>query len=227
MVLALLWRSRLSFGPEIPDLETGINLVNNIMTGISSPITTRLRHRRRKHPLAQCGSLLDSVDIQPRTDMPRDMAMERPHARIVGLILQDKIPRGSSAAPLHYLHVTTLSVLLIDDDSIPRSHTFGEDVEVVPVEMHGMGSSEFVLHDEADGGVVAKVVDVPLRVLGVGRVALVCEEKDRMVVISTERFAVDVKKYIAGLIGTEGDDNVLRDSWIRGRREGVIRRSFS
>lgn len=43
--------------------------------------------------------------------------------------------------------------------------------------MHGVGGREGVLHDYADGGVGAEVVGVPLRVEGVGDVALVCEDE--------------------------------------------------
>ena len=41
------------------------------------------------------------------------------------------------------------------------------------VQVHGVGGAEFVLDDDADGGVVAEVVGVPLGVVGVGDVALV------------------------------------------------------
>ena len=48
------------------------------------------------------------------------------------------------------------------------------------VQVHGVGGGECVLDDYADGGVVAEVVGVPLRVEGVGDVALVCEDEHRV-----------------------------------------------
>jgi hypothetical protein len=39
------------------------------------------------------------------------------------------------------------------------------------VKVHGMHNRDSVAQDEADRGAITKVVDVPLRVVGVGRVA--------------------------------------------------------
>lgn len=104
--------------------------------------------------------------------MPRDVAMERPHAGVVRLVLQHEVP-----VRLHELDVAPLGVGLVDDGAVPGAGAFGQHVEVVPVEVHGVGGGEVVVDDEADGGVVAEVVGVPLGVEGVGDVALVGEDE--------------------------------------------------
>ena len=64
-----------------------------------------------------------------------------------------------------------------DGLAVPGAGAFGEDVEVVPVEVHGVRGGEVVVDDDPDGGVVAEVVGVPLRVEGVGDVALVGKDE--------------------------------------------------
>ena len=80
--------------------------------------------------------------------MPRNVAMERPDARIIGLVLQNDIARVSSCAWADELHVAALGVLLVNDGAVPETVAFGEDVEVVAVEVHGVGGElEFVVDD--------------------------------------------------------------------------------
>ena len=68
--------------------------------------------------------------------MPRDMTVERPHARIIRLILNDNMPSW----PQH-LHITALRVLHVrQGDAVPVARTFVEDGHVVAVEVHGLGS---------------------------------------------------------------------------------------
>ena len=112
--------------------------------------------------------------------MPRDMAMERPHARVIRLVLQHDEARCAWGAALDELHVATLGIELVSDFAVPGADALGQDVEVVAMEMHGVGGGKFVLDNEADGAIVAEVVDVPLWVVGVGEVALVGEDEDRM-----------------------------------------------
>ena len=150
------------------------------MARIIRPTNTGLLDTIRQHHLLQQGHLLDRVDIQARTDMPGDMAMEGPDARIIGEVLEDDVAGRGGGTPLDELDVAALGVLLVDDGAVPGADALGEDVEVVAVEVHGVGGRELVLDDDADGAVVAEVVDVPLRVEGVGDVALVCEDEDRV-----------------------------------------------
>lgn len=71
-----------------PNLQPTINLTHNIMSTIGRPIPTSLRHTLRQHPLRNRIRLLHSINVQPRTNMPRNMAMKRPDPRIIGFILQ-------------------------------------------------------------------------------------------------------------------------------------------
>lgn len=65
------------------------------------------------------------------------------------------------------------------DCAVPETGAFGEDVEVVAVEMHGVGGEwEEVVNDQADGRVGAEIVDVPLGVEGEGEVALLAEGEE-------------------------------------------------
>ena len=118
--------------------------------------------------------------------MPRNMAMQRPHARIIRLVLQHNIP-GLTRRIIHglqQLHIAALRVDLLDG-AVPLAHALGDDPEIVPMKMHGVGDvvAEVVVDDDADGGVCAEVVDVPLGVVGVGGVALVGEGEDGVAVV--------------------------------------------
>ena len=75
---------------EIPrkhPLLPRINLINHILRRIRIPRTTRILHHRRQHLLLNQRVLLNRIDIQPPTNMPRNMAMKRPRARIVRVVL--------------------------------------------------------------------------------------------------------------------------------------------
>lgn len=107
-------------------LKPRINLLHNLSPRVLTPIPTRL-HNSLRHtlPLDQL-RLLHQINIQPRTDMPRNMAMKRPHARIIRIILQHKIPRCIRVfRPLNNLHISTRGEGVICYFSIPFSLTFG------------------------------------------------------------------------------------------------------
>ena len=127
-----------------------------------------------------------NINIKPLTNMPSNMAMQRPHARIIRLELEHDIPRvtGRIIRGLEELDVATLRVDLLDG-AVPLADALGDDPEVVAVEVHGVGGveAEVVVDDDADGGVCAEVVDVPLGVVGVGGVALVGEGEDGVAVL--------------------------------------------
>lgn len=150
------------------------------MARVIRPRDTSLLDAVGQHPLLQPRRLLNRVDVQPRADVPRDVAVEGPHARVVRLVLQHDVARRGGGARLHELHVPPLRVGLVGDCAVPGADALGQDVEVVPVQVHRVRGGEFVLHDEPDGGVVAEVVGVPLRVVGVGDVALVREDEHRV-----------------------------------------------
>lgn len=79
--------------------------------------------------------------------VPRDMAMKRPYARIIRLILNHNVP----ARPQH-LHVTTLRVLHVcEGDPVPVARAFVEDGHVVTVEVHGLGSVSIGMKENRRG----------------------------------------------------------------------------
>ena len=87
--------------------------------------------------------------------------MQRPHAGVVGVDLDDKIA-GRVRRALQELHIAPLRVLRVGDRSVPGAEAFRQDPEVVAVEVHGVRERGAVADDEADGGVGAEVVNVPL-----------------------------------------------------------------
>lgn len=101
------------------------------------------------------------------------MAMEGPHPGIVGFELQHQVPGLGAHTRLDQLRVSPQRILKVDG-AVPVAYAFGQDPEIVPVQMHRVGSAayeELVLEDDADGAVGAEIVDVPLRVVRVGCVA--------------------------------------------------------
>ena len=114
---------------------------------------------------------LHNVDVQARADVPGDVAVEGPDARIVGVDLHDDVAGHGRRASGQNLHVAALRVVRVGDGAVPVSGAGGQDLEVVAVHVHGVGGDEVVAHDEADGGVLAEVVDVPLWVVWVAGVS--------------------------------------------------------
>ena len=163
---------------RLAPLQPRINLVHDIMTRIVSPSNTSLLDTVWQDPLLQERLLLDGVDVQPGADMPCDVAMERPHAWVVCIILQHEVARCASSTRLHELHVAALSVVLVCDGTVPGADAFGEDVEIVAMKMHGVGGRERILNNDADGAVSAEIVDVPFGVERVRDVALVGEDEN-------------------------------------------------
>jgi len=154
-----------------------------------------------------------------RLCLPGDVAMQRPHARVVGIDLEDEVA-GRIRRPLQELHVSPLWVLRVGDRSVPGAEAFGQDPEVVAVEVHGVDEGGEVADDEADGGVGAEVVDGPLGVGGVGDVAELGEEEDGVVVVAAEGDVVHVEEEVAGGVGGEGDVDGLRRCGSGGRCHG-------
>lgn len=94
------------------------------------------------------------------------------------------------------LDVSALRVRGIGDSrAVPVAWPFGEDEHVVAVEMHWVRSRSGVIHDDADGGVGAEVLGVPLR--WVCEIAFVCKEEDWIVVVCAERSAVELPEEMA------------------------------
>lgn len=86
--------------PQKPTLnlslpQPAINLIDNIICCIITPINTGLVHTLRNLSVLQLLRLLDRINIQSRANMPRNVAMERPDAGVIGLVLQNNVARHS------------------------------------------------------------------------------------------------------------------------------------
>ena len=103
------------------------------------PRVADIGHNGRQHSLLQQRRLLECVDVQPTAHVPCDMAMEGPRAGIIGEVLQDNVCRPGRGATLDQLRIAALRIRLVGDFSIPFAETLGEHVEVVAVQMHGVG----------------------------------------------------------------------------------------
>ena len=77
--------------------------------------------------------------------------MEWPDAWVVCVVLKDNVASLSfvreGATRTYDLHIASLGVLLVRDSAVPDPGTFREHVEVVAVQMHGVGGGEKVVHD--------------------------------------------------------------------------------
>ena len=127
---------------------------------------------------------LHNIHIQSLANMPRDMAMQWPHPRIISIKLQHEIARLIFACSgLYHLRVSSLRIDGVDC-AIPCAYAFGYDPGIVAVEMHGVGDVGYVVVQyDADGGVGTEVVDIPLGVGWVGCVSLVGEEEERITML--------------------------------------------
>jgi hypothetical protein len=101
------------------------------------------------------------------------MAMEWPNPRVISHEFNNSIAhaRRIRIPKIHELRIPPLWVLRSRDHSIPLSHPFRDDPEVVAVKVHWVCEGGQAAQDEADGRVLTKVVYVPLRVVGVGGIA--------------------------------------------------------
>lgn len=131
------------------------------------------------------GYIYHNVHIQPRAHMPSTMTMQRPHPRVVRIELDDGIPWGIIV--LRRLHDMGISPRRIrirqagQGTFVQVAEALGEDEKVVAVEMHGVGGvggADVVVENDADGGVIPEVVDIPFGGIGVGDVSTVGFSED-------------------------------------------------
>ena len=92
---------------------------------IRIPRLTDIRHHRRQHPLPQQPRLLNRIDVQPPTHMPRDVAMKGPRAGVVGVVLQNDVGGIVRGAALQHLRVAALRVLRVRDVAVPFAEALG------------------------------------------------------------------------------------------------------
>ena len=97
--------------------------------------------------------------------------------------------------------ISALRVRLVGDFTIPLSEALSEHVEVVAVQMHGVGRYEFVVNYEAHGGVGAEVMDGPS--FGVGEVAGIGEGKDGVTAVKVSEWSVGCRVAGCGWAGVD------------------------
>lgn len=167
------------------------------MPAVIGPVTAGLRHRGRNDSLLDQLGLLHGVDVEASADVPRDMAMQWPHAGVIGVVLNDDKARGGRRAGLKELHVPALRVGCMHNGAVPRANAFGQYVEVVSVQMHRVSGAGVIFDDDPYAVIGAEVVDVPLLtavstrlqdlprtreatygIIRVGSVAEVCEKQN-------------------------------------------------
>lgn len=147
---------------------------------------------------------LDKIDAQPPAQMPGDVAVVRPDARVRGLGLHDDVGAGREQRDVAPLRVRGPR----DRVAVPLPETLGEDEHVVAVQVHGVRGRGAVVGDEpVGGGVGGEVVDVPFGGGWVGGVAGVGEEEDGVVVVAAEGDAVGLPVPLLGrvLYDVDGD----------------------
>lgn len=111
------------------------------------------------------------------------MAVQRPHSRVVRVKLDDCVPWGYRVqCRLHDVGIPPRRIRIgLVARGVEGAEALGKDEKVVPVEMHGVGcvgGVDVVVENDADGGGLAEVVNVPLGGVGVGDVSLVGFAKD-------------------------------------------------
>lgn len=127
---------------------------------------------------------------------PSKVAVQAPHASIArGVELDGEVARARG----HELRVAALRVRGPDDGAVPPARADGEDLEVVPVQVDGVGHGVGVGEDEADGGVGAKVEDVA-GLVG-GEPALEDVVEDGAGVVGEEGLAVDLVDDVGAVAG--------------------------
>ena len=226
--------------------QTRIYLLHYSTTTIVGPISAGLPNGIRNDLLLDQIGLLHHIDIKAGGDMPGNMAVQGPHARVVGTVLKDQM-----SVRLQQLHIPPLRIFEIGNGAVPLGFgPVGQDEEIVPVEVYRVRGKAAVSKNNPHALVLARVVHIPLRVEMVGRVSRVGEQKDRVVVVGAERGTAHRPEVIAGFVLAEGDIDcfsrfrilhsgegekgngfveevvstarIIDRRWVRGRRLGCV-----
>ena len=190
-------------------LQAGVDLLDHVVSAVIGPIAASLGHGGRDVVVLDRRRLLHGVDVEASTDVPSDVAVERPDTWVVSVVLDDDV-----AVWLQKLDIAALGIFDVHNLPIPSSHTFRQHVEIVSMKMHGMCSAGLVVQDDTDAVVGAEVVYVPLGVVRIRRVSKIGKQEDWMVVIAPERLSVHGPDDITGLVRPNCDIDGLRGRWI-------------
>ena len=138
--------------------------------------------------------------------MPRNMAMESPHAGVRRIKLQHQV----STRP-HNLHISSYGVPWAGDGlAIPVARARRQDVEVVSVEVHRVRPRAVVIHHDPDRFGVAKIPDVPH--LGETQISPCNHVQSRVVVIYPGTDGVELEKEDIRRVSVGFDLHLLRHS---------------
>ena len=98
------------------------------------------------------------INVQALAHMPSFMTMQRPDARIVGVVLNDHIGWNDTSTIvvgwLQYVGISSRRIRRVNHFiDIIAAETLVDDEEIVPMEMHGVGGVavvDIVVHNDAD-----------------------------------------------------------------------------
>lgn len=206
------------------ELDTAVNLVHNILVGISHPVGARVGHLGGDGVLLDALRLNDELHEQTGRRMPRDVAVERPHTGVGRIELHHNVPIG-----LDLLHVAALRVARVGDGAVPgEAGSGGQHVHVVSVQVDRVRGGAVVANDHAHAAVGAQVAHVVERIKG--QVACVGLQQGRVVVVHAGRLVVKVPECDAGCVGEERNVVCVRVGRVwhchrehgLGQRQGVV-----
>ena len=190
-------------GPICKNSKSRINLIHNSCARICIPSRARFLRRGENVVILDIVWSLQDIGIETSANVPRDVAMERPDARVIRGDLPDQVTICS-----HELHVSSLRVRLSGNgNAVPISVTFVKDLHVVSVQMHGVRCGGWVVDYDANGSVAAEVSNVPF--IGVGEISLIGEGEDWTVIVCTERCSAKCPKEGSSFIDVGVDIEVL------------------
>jgi len=186
-------------------LQSRIYLIQDHFRSISVPIIAKLKLLIPKCLLLDILWSLQDLHEKPSTDVPSEMAMQRPGAWIILYKLQYQVRRLNSAGGvsciLHLMDIAAQRVLRICHNAIPLAEAFSQDVVVMAVEMHGVAANETVVdHVDAHMLRTRELVHVPFRIEV--RLITLCFQKSWFVVVAVVGAVVEIPDEV-GAIGAE------------------------
>lgn len=148
--------------PKPGRLQPGVDFFHDVVSAVIGPIAAGLSDDAGDDSLRDQIGLLHGVDVETAADVPCDVAMQWPHARVVGVVLNGEVAGRGRRAGLKELHVPALRVGPMHNGAVPGANAFRKHVEIVSVQMHRVSGARVVFDDDAHAVIVAEVVDVPL-----------------------------------------------------------------
>ena len=137
--------------------------------------------------------------------------MKRPRPWIISIKLNDQMSKRRKI-----LRIPSLRILRSHDrDAIPRARSVMENVEIVTVQVHGVGTAVVVVDYNADGCVGLEVYDVPFWIVRVGIILLLSKEENGVIVVTLEGVTVHVEELLASCVHELVDRYVICHARLR------------